>query len=234
MTPLRKIIVVLAAVAAVLGFAAVPAAAAGPVARPCFNATDTITKTDSGHGTPPEWANLAFTRKTRVCGDSTNGYDVTLTDDGTLTTIAGAGAPNGHGTISREVTGHMSGGLTVHVTGAALALDKRNAKADGSTAFVKSMFEQGAVLGEVSYSWTYTTRCEKWVDSSANNDGTDTNAGNITSRALCGGWHKSPHSHQGAPSGEPSAKPSTAPGTPAAGGEAPPAQPVTGTPHFTG
>jgi hypothetical protein len=89
-----------------------------------------------------------------------------------------------------------------------------------STAYVASMFTakpatatEPAVPVEVTggdYQWTYTTYCgrkvlERWVDSSANNDGQGAQAGNITGK-LC--RHKpKPHPHPTPTTSSPSPSP---------------------------
>ncbi len=231
---MRRHISILAAALVAAGVPATARAATGSGGPPCITIRDTITKTDSGHGTPAEWADLVLHRTTRVCGDEQSGYTVTLTDVGRLWTRPGAGAPNGTGgQIRHRVRGTVHGTYSLTVTGAKLA--RRHGDTSlSSTDYVKSLFGAGAQVTGGDYTWTYTTVCgETWVDKT-DGDGQGAAAGNITGKR-CHVKPTSTPSPTGSPSGTPTGTPSpTASPTSPAGGEAPPATPVPGTPHVTG
>src|SRR5690349_4341122 len=70
---LRKIITVTAVAAA--GLAGLGGAAYASGTDDCKIVRDHITKTDNGHGTPPEWADLSLHRATKVC-QTDGAYDV--------------------------------------------------------------------------------------------------------------------------------------------------------------
>jgi hypothetical protein len=162
---------------------AVPATAYATGTAPvCTVVHDHITKTDSGHGSPAEWADLSLRRATKVCGDEKTGYEITLTDKGSLWTRPGAGTPNGAGgQIARRAKGAVDGTYTLTATGGKLAHRHGNTTA-GGTDYVKSLFSEGTTVTGGGYSWTYATQCEKWVDASSNNDGQGEQAGNITGK----------------------------------------------------
>lgn len=192
----------LAATGTITALATPVTAYAAPATAPrCVVVHDHITKTDTGHGTPAEWADLSLNRTTTVCGDQ-----VRLVDVGTLWTKPGAGTPNGTGgTIAHRVHGTVHGTYALTVTGGTLA-HRHGDTSLSSTAYVKSLFSDGATVTGGTYTWTYTTRCgERWVDSSTNNDGQGAAAGNITGRAC--------------PSTTPTARPSTMPTAPSSGGD---------------
>lgn len=218
---MRRLLVITAT--AGLAAAAVPAAAyaATGSAASCQTVHDVIMKTDDGHGTPPEWANLVMRRATKVCGDEKAGYTVTLTDVGRLWTITGAGTPNGTGgQITHRVPGRAHGTYSLTVTGGTPAHRHGNTSLS-STDYVKSLFSEGATVTGGAYSWTYVTVCgEKWVDSSANNDGQGDAAGNITGK-LC---HKPKPTPTPTPTATDTPSPTPTSTTPA--GEAPSPTPV--------
>lgn len=177
---MRTTIAAIAAAGAIAALTAAPTVANATAHGPkCGVVHDHITKTDNGHGTPSEWADLSLNRTTTVCGDK-----VTLVDRGTLTTRPGAGTPNGTGgQIANRVPGVVRGVYHLTVTGGTLAHEHGDTAAS-STEYVKSLFSDGATVTAGTYAWTYTTRCEHWIDSSANDDGQGAAAGNITGK-LC-------------------------------------------------
>lgn len=241
----RAIITAAIAALAALGVAAPSAASA---TTKCAVVHDHITKTDNGHGTPSQWADLSLNRATTVCKTDT-GYTVKLVDNGTLWTRTGAGTPNGSGgQIAHRVPGKVHGVYLLTVTGGQLA-HRHGDVTQSSTGYVKSLFSEDSKVTGGSYAWAYKTMCgEHWLDSSANNDGVGAAAGNVTGR-LC-----RPHHHRPKPSPSPTTSPTgttsppqasplptstttaqaTSPAQPATPGEAAPAQPVTGQPSFTG
>lgn len=173
---------------------------------------DHITKTDSGHGTPAEWADLSLKRTTTVRCAGDGKYAVTLVDHGTLRTRPGAGTPNGTGgQIEHAVPGTVSGVYHLTVDGQ-LAVPAHRDTTLSSTAYVQQLFATGAQIRGGAYAWAYKTGCEHWVDSSTNNDGQGEKAGNITGQTC------KPRSHPGTPtatptssSGTPSSTPTTVP-----------------------
>lgn len=209
--------------AAGLTVAAIPAAAYAATGGGggCQTVHDTITKTDTGHGTPAEWADLVLRRSTKVCGDATSGYTVTLTDVGRLWTRTGAGTPNGTGgQIAHRVPGKVRGTYSLTVSGGTFTRKHRNV-AGSSTEYVTSLFTDGATVKGGAYRWTYTTVCgERWVDSSANDDGQGAAAGNITGK-LCHKPKPTP-----TPSPTPTGTPSPTPTATAPAGQAPAPTPV--------
>jgi hypothetical protein len=164
---------------------ALPAAAQTQQAA-CVTVHDHINKTDNGHGTPSEWADLSLNRTTKVCGDEKAGYKVTLIDKGTLWTRKDAGTPNGTGgQILNHVPGVVYGIYSLTATGGTFAHNHGDTSAS-STEYVKSLFSEGTTVTGGKYAWAYQTRCrERWLDSSVNNDGQGAAAGNITGK-LCG------------------------------------------------
>lgn len=150
-----------------------------PRAPKCAVVHDHITKTDSGHGTPAEWADLSLTRTTTVCKTAA-GYDIKLHDVGHLWTRQGAGTPNGTGgTIAHRVPGKVVGTYWLTATGGTLA-HRHGDVSKSSTEYVKSLFSEGTTVTGGKYAWAYTTCREKWLDSSILNDGVGADAGNIT------------------------------------------------------
>jgi hypothetical protein len=197
---------------------ALPAAAQTQQPK-CVIVHDHIAKTDNGHGTPSEWADLSLNRTTTVCGNEKTGYKVKLVDKGTLWTRTGAGTPNGTGgQILNHVPGVVYGIYSLTATGGTLAHDHGDTSAS-STEYVKSLFSDGTTVTGGPYAWAYRTRCgEKWLDSSVNNDGQGAAAGNITGK-LCGkpSHSPTPTPTTTSPSGDggstPTAVPSGAPQT---------------------
>jgi hypothetical protein len=190
-----------------------------------------VAKNDNGHGTPSEWASLHLKRTVKV---NTKNHTVSLFDVGSLTTIKGAGTPNGTGgQILNSVPGAVVGHYTLTYTGGNPTCHNGNTSLS-STEYVKSLFTEGTTVTGGDYAWYYKTRCgEHWLDSSKNNDGQGAQAGNITGKLCkgCPGWHKPPYHH-------PTPKPTTPKPTPTTPvtqpGEAAPAVPVHTQPHFTG
>jgi hypothetical protein len=199
---------------------AVPTAASAHAAQltNCTTVHDHITKTDNGHGTPSAWADLSMNRTTTICGDEKAGYDVKLVDKGSLWTRPGAGSPNGvGGQILNRVPGKVYGLYTLHATGGKL-VNHHGDTSLSSTEYVKSLFSDGTTVTGGPYAWAYATRCEKWLDSSLNNDGQGTAAGNITGK-LCGKPTPSPSTSD-------TATPTPTPSTSTPPGEAPVPTPV--------
>jgi hypothetical protein len=196
--------------AAFVAVLAVPAVASAQTTQPkCVVVHDHVSKTDSGHGTPAAWADLSLLRTTTVCGDK-----VKLVDKGVLWTRTGAGTPNGTGgQIAHRVPGMVQGVYSLTVSGGTLA-HRHGDTSLSSTEYVKSLFSPGTTVTGGAYAWTYATRCERWLDSSANNDGQGAAAGNITGK-LC---PKPTHS--------PTASPSTTPTSPSGGSSTPTTVPV--------
>jgi hypothetical protein len=158
---------------------ALPAAAQTQQPR-CRVVHDHVSKTDNGHGTPSAWADLSLNRTTTVCGDK-----VILIDRGTLWTRKGAGTPNGTGgQILNRVPGVVRGVYRLTVSGGTLAHQHGDTSLP-STEYVKSLFSEGTTVTGGAYGWAYATRCERWLDSSKNDDGQGAAAGNITGKR-CG------------------------------------------------
>jgi hypothetical protein len=170
----------MAGVATVAVLAIPGVASAHTVTPKCAVIHDHVAKTDSGHGTPAAWADLSLNRTTTVCGSH-----VTLIDKGTLLTRVGAGTPNGTGgQITNRVPGVVRGAYRLTVSGGTLAHQHGDTSLS-STEYVKSLFSDGTTVTGGDYAWAYATRCERWLDSSKNNDGQGAAAGNITGK-LCG------------------------------------------------
>lgn len=203
--------------------------------NPCPStvASDYLAKTDNGHGTPSEWANLKFKRtvlvtkghfnfKTRDCT-----YTVFLADKGSLKTIQGAGSPSGAAVqIANSVPGSFAGVYRLTITGHLKHhVHHGDVSAAGSTAYVLSLFYPGATQGPKSwYAWKYRTVCgERWTDASFNNDGQALSAGNITGKT-CRACHPKP-------TPTPTVPPVVTQPVP---GEAVPATPIKTQPNFTG
>jgi hypothetical protein len=164
---------------------ALPAAAQTQLPK-CSTVHDHINKTDNGHGTPSAWADLSLNRTTTVCGDK-----VVLVDKGTLLTRTGAGTPNGiGGQILGRVPGVVRGVYHLTVSGGTLAHQHGDTSLS-STEYVKSLFSEGTTVTGGAYAWAYATRCERWLDSSKNDDGQGAAAGNITGKP-CGKPSHSP------------------------------------------
>jgi hypothetical protein len=177
-----------AVAAATLAVPAIAYAGSAQATTPsCVTVQDHIAKTDNGHGTPSEWADLSLKRTTKVCGNEKVGYTIKLTDKGRLRTIKGAGTPNGTGgQILNRVPGFVAGIYSLKATGGTLAVPVHRDTSLSSTEYVKSLFSQGTTVTGGPYAWAYATLCgEKWLDSSVNNDGQGAAAGNITGKR-CG------------------------------------------------
>jgi hypothetical protein len=203
-----------------LAVPAVASVASATTAPKCVTVHDHINKTDNGHGTPAEWADLSLKRTTKVCGDEKTGYTVYLFDRGSLRTIKGAGTPNGTGgQILNRVRGGVYGTYTLTATGGKFVNHHGDVSAS-STEYVKSLFSDGTTVTGKDYAWAYATRCEKWLDSSANSDGQGAAAGNITGK-LCG---KPSHSPTPTPTSSATPTPTSSTSTPP--GEAPVPTPV--------
>jgi hypothetical protein len=210
-----------AATVAVLAIPAVASVASATTGTgTCTTVRDHITKTDNGHGTPSEWADLSMSRSTKVCGDEKTGYTIELKDKGRLRTIKGAGTPNGTGgQILNRVPGVVYGIYSLKATGGKL-VNKHGDTSLSSTEYVKSLFSDGTTVTGGPYAWAYATLCgEKWLDSSVNNDGQGPAAGNITGKK-CGKPSPTP-SPTDTGTGTPTPSPTTS--TP---GEAPVPTPV--------
>jgi hypothetical protein len=196
---------------------AVPTISSAYADSGCRTIHDHFTKTDSGHGTPAEWADLSFSRTTTIC-DAEDGYSVRLEDQGRLWTRAGAGSPNGTGApIENRVGGTMAGFDTVTIDGGSFAPPTHRDTSLSSMDYVKSLFDGGTATGR-AYTWTYRTCLEKWVDSSRNNDGQGATSGNITGKRCQP--HQTPTP---TPTDSPTPTPSPTESTP---GEAPAPTPV--------
>jgi hypothetical protein len=201
---------------------AIPAAASvasATTALSCTTVHDHIAKTDNGHGTPAEWADLSMNRSTKICKTST-GYDITLTDKGRLRTIKGAGTPNGTGgQILNRVPGVVYGLYSLTATGGT-PTGKHGDTSLSSTEYVKSLFTPGATVAGGKYAWAYQTLCgEKWLDSSVNSDGQGAAAGNITGKRC------------GKPTHSPTPTPSTTPTSPSGDGNGTPTAVPSGAPQ---
>lgn len=206
-----------------LGLTSGVASAATSLAEDCKTVTSHLTNhPDSGnHGT---WALDDFTRTVKVCHvpevietapsvskalvvvQSWN-YHVTVTDEGTFTTVAGAhNSPNNGFALIGNVPGTMKGGFTADVKAphdwgyfTPEVLDGKNfTGAPGTEAggpktsnWVKALWSDG--LDEKSsfinddWAWTYKTCNQQWIDSVETDDGTSHAAGDITgySRLAC-------------------------------------------------
>lgn len=219
---MKRILLAVVGVAAVTTALAIPAIAGAATTGQCTVIRDTITKADTGHGTPAAWADLVLHRSTKVCGDAQAGYTVTLTDAGRLWTRVGAGTPAGTGgQIAHRVAGTVHGSYSLAVTGGTLAR-RHGDTSVSSTDYVRSLFSAGAQVTGGAYSWTYTTVCgETWVDSSSNGDGQGAAAGNITGK-LC---HRKPKPTPSPTTSSPAVTPSPSP-TSSTPGEAPAPTPV--------
>jgi hypothetical protein len=174
--------------------------------------TDHINKTDNGHGTPAEWADLRLKRYVGIQCTSPGHYKVLISDDGTLRTRVGAGTPNGTGgQITHRVPGTVHGVYGLAVDGE-LAIPAHRDTSLSSTEYVKSLFADGATVTGGEYAWTYVTRCgEKWRDWSKNNDGQGAAAGNITGKTCRPSHSPTPTPTPTSPSGTPTSSPTTVP-----------------------
>lgn len=148
---------------------------------------------DNGHGSPSEWADLAFKRTMKIHNNGDGTYALTTSDVGSLITRKGAGSPNNGAHITRTLSGQFSSASTGSATGTLsdnyLANDKKvfdpkTGHPFSSNEWFKSFFESGVTGSPFSthYAFTYKTLDEKWVDADTNNDGQDTSAGDVTGR----------------------------------------------------
>lgn len=139
-------------------------------------------------------------------------YTATVTDNGDFHAIIGTDTPNQVVPglkIASGVSGEMHGSITYTITapstdtltGTVPATENDNFGAPAVTtgnwpaqAFATSA---GVTVTEGStWSWTYSTRCETWVDSSANGDGNLAGDGNITGKSCTPPVkHPKPHGH---------------------------------------
>lgn len=159
---------------------------------------------DGGHG--GTWAYDDFTRTLTVtvaanqagapAGDTL--YNATITDHGQFHAIIGVLAPNQvvpGVKITSSVSGEMDGTYSLTVTapstdtltGTVPASENDNfgAPAVTTTNWPVQAFASatGVSVSGGAYNWTYTSRCETWVDSSANGDGNLAGDGNITGKS---------------------------------------------------
>jgi hypothetical protein len=213
MSRTKRVIAALAAtVATVFGSLLAVSVSASAAVTTVSATTQISNRPDNGHGTPAVWASDSMKRVLSVTTAPTNDctsipafnastdncYDATITDTGTFTTILAAGDPSGSGgQISHALTGQLSGtySLTAFapsadaLTGTVPATeDDHNATPSVSTTnWLTQAFAtpSSVVVSGGAYSWTYTSVCEHWTDSSANGDGTDSSAGNITGTVYC-------------------------------------------------
>lgn len=138
-------------------------------------------------------------------------YSAAVSDKGTFVTIKGAATPNGFVpglTEANSVKGTFSGSANyvfyapdgdVPAEGnVATSVDDHGVKPttgpDSTNQWYLQAFpaaEQAAVTADTAarsagivdnWSWTYSTGCEKWVDSAADNDGQNAADGNITGK----------------------------------------------------
>jgi hypothetical protein len=159
---------------------------------------------DGGNG--GTWAYDTFDRTLTVtvaadqsgAAPNTTLYNATVADSGTFSAVQGALTPNQATAglkISRAVDGTMTGGITYTIvapstdtlTGTVPAAED-DLFSTASNGFVstgdwpKQAFATavGVTVTEAStWSWTYKTACEQWVDAASNNDGNNAADGNI-------------------------------------------------------
>jgi hypothetical protein len=199
-----------AAIAAVIAAAAGTAATAGTALAGPANVTAVTRVTDradSGNG--GTWAYDDLTRTLNVVRDPSLdaaapagdvGYDATVTDKGTFTTVVGALSPNqavAGVKVAHAVKGTVTGGISYTVyapvadvaDGTVPATENDNFAAtplESTGNWPQQAFETatGVTVTEGStWSWTYGTGCETWTDSAANGDGNQAADGNITGKA---------------------------------------------------
>lgn len=138
-----------------------------------------------------QWALNDMTRTVVVCETAPGTYHATLTDDGTFTASHDPGSGDA---LPEPVTGSVKGGFTEDFTAAPAFADfdpsaydgKGFAGTDGGSTsdWVKAVYGGQTFAGQMNqdWAWTYATGCEQWVDSAANNDGQDADAGAITGK----------------------------------------------------
>jgi len=151
----------------------------------CGDTSTQTTRPDSGHH--GDWATLILTRKTHVCRTAEDTYTATISDDGTLTTLASL-SPRDGVSLTAGTTGEVHGTYDWTFTAKNLNLDALvSPSADTTTStwlqeLVKASGGEWCNGEGHEYIWTYTTCSEKWVDASNNNDGQDGSAGDITGK----------------------------------------------------
>ena len=136
-------------------------------------------------------------------------YTARVTDGGQFNAIVGMLAPNQavpgvkitgsvrggmHGSISYTVTAPSADTLTGTVP--ATENDNFGAPATTTGNWPKLAFASPAgvtVTENSDWTWTYTTRCETWVDSAANGDGNLLADGNITGKSCTPPCHRRHH-----------------------------------------
>jgi hypothetical protein len=190
---MRKILVAAFSAALLVSGVAYGATAASATTTPtpapvkCHHTVLTfhINKTDNGHGTPGEWADLKLTRTITVTSRLKAGvckYKIVLKDVGTLKTKLGGGTPNGTGgQITNRVPGWVAGEYHLRATGHLLKTHGATTLSTGD--FIKSLFSEDSTVTGGDYRWGYRTCAgEWWIDSSANDDGQGAGAGNITGK----------------------------------------------------
>lgn len=159
-------------------------------------------RADNGHGQPATWAHDTFTRTATIrTGTAEGSYQVELAGKGTFTTVKGGGEPSGSGaTVKRRVTGDFAESLVATVTGGTPRSKRALGNLDGDTfggkttranaqAFIGKLFKGDVQVHTAAYTYVYETRtadganiCERWVDSSGNNDGQADDAGTFIGR----------------------------------------------------
>lgn len=198
-------------------------------AEDCKTTVTTLARPDHGHGTVNGgyWANLVVTRTTKICTvpqesapavkavapPDTVHYKATVTDEGTLTTIAGATlSPNNAQQLVGGVKGKVKGGFTQDFWASAGWLDYQGNYDKGSYSGVNNPASTGEWVAKVyggeiktdglnnDWSWLYWTcsdtidlrklkdfKGQYWWDaaSPASNDGTTVLAGDITGKKPC-------------------------------------------------
>lgn len=210
-------------------FGALFLAFAAPATADPNSGTTQITGAPDG-GQHGDWASDNFSRYTTVTPNADGSYDVTINDNGSFTTLAGASSPRDGVTLpDTPVTGDLKGQMTFKVISevkpnAELLPKSVNGKPNTSD-WPRRLFppDTDVTITSTGYTWLYSTKCESWKDSSDNNDGSDASAGDITGK-VC-------PSDSPSASASPSASPSSAGAVPVASSTTTaPTLPVTGTP----
>lgn len=133
--------------------------------------TQVTGRPDSGsHG---NWATDTFKRTTFVCDNSDGTFTMKLTDSGEFTTTAAAKSPGTGVTLPDEpISGSFSGGAVVTVTSATGPHDP-GADSDGavSSSDWHTLVFDDATAKLTSWGWRYSTGCETWFNTAANNSG---------------------------------------------------------------
>lgn len=195
-----------AVAAGALAFAGAGAASAAPM--PSVSSVSAVThvlnRPDSGNG--GTWAYDSFARTLTVTRDPSHdgggklAYTATVTDKGTFSAVQGSGTPNQADAgekVAHAVKGTFSGGISYtvtaspgdHLTAVAAVTENDHFAApsgeDTTASWPEKAFASPAgvtVTEDSGWSWTYSTGCESWTDSSANGDGNLAGDGNITGR----------------------------------------------------